>query len=101
MVGRKYGKIINISSIAAKTGILNLAVYCASKGALVSFTKSLAMELGPFQINVNCVSPGLAALENEPLTPCGGTFLGRKVAAGEFASFWPRTRHPSSPVWIT
>lgn len=86
MVARKYGKIINISSIAASVGIPNLAVYSTSKGALVSFTKALAMELGPAQINVNCVSPAMVAQETEPLEPCGGTFLGRKGHPDEFAN---------------
>lgn len=75
-----------MTSIAASVGIPKLAVYAASKGAIVSFTKSLAMELGPQQINVNCVSPGLVAVENEPLTPCNGTFLGRKGHPDEFAA---------------
>lgn len=86
MAERKYGKIINISSIAASVGILGLAVYSASKGAIVSFTKALAMELGPLQINVNCVSPALVAHETEPLSPCSGTFLGRKGKPEETAA---------------
>src|SRR5690554_2790397 len=57
MAARRYGKIVNVASIAATTGIPKLAVYSASKGALVAFTKSLAMELGPCNINVNCSSP--------------------------------------------
>jgi NAD(P)-dependent dehydrogenase (short-subunit alcohol dehydrogenase family) len=85
MVERRYGKIVNIASIAATTGIPNLAVYSASKGALVAFTKSLAMELGPHNINVNCVSPGLIATETVA-PPTNGTFLGRKGTAGEMAS---------------
>jgi NAD(P)-dependent dehydrogenase (short-subunit alcohol dehydrogenase family) len=85
MIGRKYGKIINIASIAAKTGIPNLAVYSASKGAVISFTKSLAMELGPYNINVNSVSPGMVSTNSE--TPASnGTFLGRKGAPEEMAS---------------
>lgn len=86
MAGRKYGKIINISSIAASVGIPGLAVYSASKGAIVSFTKALAMELGPLQINVNCVSPALVAHETERLSPCNGTFLGRKGKPEETAA---------------
>jgi len=86
MAGRKYGKIINISSIAASVGIPDLAVYSASKGAIVSFTKALAMELGPLQINVNCVSPALVAHETEQLSPCSGTFLGRKGKPEETAA---------------
>lgn len=84
MVGRKYGKIINIASIAAKTGIPGLAVYSASKGAVVSFTKALAMELGPYNVNVNCVSPGMISAEAESLAT-NGTFLGRNGTAEEMA----------------
>jgi NAD(P)-dependent dehydrogenase (short-subunit alcohol dehydrogenase family) len=85
MIGRKYGRIINIASIAARTGIPNLAVYSASKGAVISFTKSLAMELGPYNITVNSVSPGLVSLSEE--TPAtNGTFLGRQGAPSESAS---------------
>jgi len=84
MVERKYGKIINVASIAATSGIPNLAVYSASKGAMVSFTKSLAMELGSYNINVNCVSPGL--ITNEAVAPASnGTFLGRKGTTEEMA----------------
>ena len=85
MVARKYGKIINITSIAASVGIPKLAVYAASKGAVVSFTKSLAMELGPSNINVNCVSPGLITDEVEP-PPSNGTFLGRCGTPDEVAA---------------
>jgi NAD(P)-dependent dehydrogenase (short-subunit alcohol dehydrogenase family) len=84
MVERKYGKIVNVASIAATTGIPKLAIYSASKGAMVAFTKSLAMELGPHNINVNCVSPGL--ITSEKVAPAtNGTFLGRKGTADEMA----------------
>jgi NAD(P)-dependent dehydrogenase (short-subunit alcohol dehydrogenase family) len=84
MTERKYGKIINVASIAATCGIPNLAVYSASKGAVVSFTKSLAMELGPYNINVNCISPGLITPEKNPPST-SGTFLGRMGTADEMA----------------
>ena len=84
MVERNYGKIVNVASIAATTGIPNLAVYSASKGAMVAFTKSLAMELGPHNINVNCISPGLITGE-KVAPPSNGTFLGRKGTADEMA----------------
>ncbi len=84
MAERKYGKIVNVSSIAATTGIPKLAVYAASKGALVAFTKSLAMEMGPYGINVNCISPGLIT-DEKVAPPTTGTFLGRKGTADEMA----------------
>ncbi len=55
---KRYGKIINISSTAGQRGEAHYSHYAASKGGMISFTKSLASELGPFNINVNCVAPG-------------------------------------------
>lgn len=85
MIDRDYGRIINITSIAAMVGIPKLAVYSASKGAIVSFTKAMAMELGPHNITVNSVSPGLVA-QSEERQPSGGTFLGRCGRPSEIAS---------------
>jgi 3-oxoacyl-[acyl-carrier protein] reductase len=58
MKARKWGRIINVSSTAAVRGEAFHSHYAASKGALHSLTKSLAAELGPYNINVNCVAPG-------------------------------------------
>lgn len=55
---KRYGKIINISSTAGQRGEAHYSHYAASKGGMISFTKSLASELGPFNINVNSVAPG-------------------------------------------
>ncbi len=55
---RRNGNIINVSSTAAVRGEALHSHYAASKGALVSFTKSLAVELAPYNIRVNCVAPG-------------------------------------------
>jgi acetoacetyl-CoA reductase len=52
------GKIINISSIVALSGNIGQTNYTAAKGGLISFTKSLALELARYQILVNCVAPG-------------------------------------------
>ncbi len=59
MIGRKYGRIIIISSMWGVAGASCESVYSASKGALIAFTKSLAKELGPSGITVNCVAPGV------------------------------------------
>ncbi len=53
------GKIINFSSKSGKTGSALMSHYCAAKGAIISFTQALAYELAPFQINVNCLCPGI------------------------------------------
>jgi len=55
--GRR-GRIINVSSINDKIPIAGEAHYCASKGGVLMFTKTLALELAPYGINVNAVSPG-------------------------------------------
>ncbi|MBI5946688.1 MAG: glucose 1-dehydrogenase [Chloroflexi bacterium] len=53
------GKIVNIASIAGRKGGPGLAHYCASKAGAISVTQSLARDLGPGNINVNAVCPGL------------------------------------------
>jgi len=58
MKEKKRGWIINVASTAAVRGEAFHSHYAASKGALVSLTKSLAVELAPFNILVNCVAPG-------------------------------------------
>ncbi|MDP4115534.1 MAG: SDR family oxidoreductase, partial [Bacteroidota bacterium] len=55
---KRYGKIINIASTAGQRGEAFHSHYAASKGGMISYTKSLAAELGIFNINVNCVAPG-------------------------------------------
>ena len=59
MIERKYGKIINIGSDAARIGQLREVVYSGCKGAVISMTKSLARELGRYGINVNVICPGV------------------------------------------
>ncbi|HED07240.1 MAG TPA: SDR family oxidoreductase [Ignavibacteria bacterium] len=58
MKKKKYGKIINISSTAGQRGEKYYSHYASSKGGIISFTKSLAAELGKDKINVNAVAPG-------------------------------------------
>lgn len=53
------GKIILVGSVRGLYGLANYTAYCASKGAVHMLTKSLAMELGPAGINVNCIAPGV------------------------------------------
>ena len=58
MKRKKQGWIINVSSTAGVRGEALHSHYAASKGAIISFTKSLAAELAPLGIRVNCVAPG-------------------------------------------
>jgi 3-oxoacyl-[acyl-carrier protein] reductase len=62
MVQQKYGKIVNTSSTSA-LGNRGQANYAAAKAGLQGFTKTLAIELGPFNINVNAVAPGFIATQ--------------------------------------
>lgn len=59
MIENKSGKIINISSTVGVGGLSGFSEYSASKSGLIGFTKSFAMEVAPYGINVNCVSPGI------------------------------------------
>jgi len=63
MIPERKGKIINISSISGILGTPGQTNYAATKGGGISFTKSLARELGPFNIHVNAVAPGLIESE--------------------------------------
>ncbi|MGE0387514.1 MAG: SDR family NAD(P)-dependent oxidoreductase [Gammaproteobacteria bacterium] len=58
---RKSGRIINISSPGGRMGIAGIAAYGAAKAAVVQLTRIAAMELAPYRITVNCVSPGFMA----------------------------------------
>ena len=63
MLKKKYGKIVNITSIVGHTGNQGQANYSASKAGIVAFSKSLAMEYAKKNININCVSPGFIKTE--------------------------------------
>ena len=58
MEAAKWGRIVNISSSSAQTGAVTMAHYSASKGAMISLTRSLAQELGPLGVTVNNIPPG-------------------------------------------
>jgi len=58
MLKSKKGKIINITSVVGHTGNIGQANYTASKAGVVAMSKSLALEYGKKNINVNCISPG-------------------------------------------
>lgn len=58
MVGRGSGSVINVASVAGLGGVPNMAAYGASKAAVISLTKTLALEWGPSGVRVNALCPG-------------------------------------------
>lgn len=81
MLERKYGKIINVSSVAGVYGNAKMVHYSATKGALISMTKALAKEVTDKGVLVNCVSPGSVSSSENPdvhsFTPSELSFMGR------------------------
>jgi 3-oxoacyl-[acyl-carrier protein] reductase len=59
MIARRYGKIVNISGTSGLRGYKQRAAYSSSKWALRGFTRTVALEVGPYSINVNAVHPGI------------------------------------------
>ena len=62
-IQKKYGKIVNISSINGMRGKFGQGNYAASKGGIIALSKTLAKELGKFNVNVNVVCPGMVLTE--------------------------------------
>ena len=58
MMRRRFGRIINITSIVGVTGNPGQANYCASKAGMIGFSKSLAQEIASRNVTVNCIAPG-------------------------------------------
>jgi NAD(P)-dependent dehydrogenase (short-subunit alcohol dehydrogenase family) len=81
MLAREYGRIINIASLSTFVALLEVAAYSASKAAVASLTKSLALEWSPHGVNVNAIAPGVfrTALNQKLLdeTERGREFLTR------------------------
>jgi 3-oxoacyl-[acyl-carrier protein] reductase len=65
MIEQQSGKIVNISSVTFHLGVPGLTHYVSSKGGVVGFTRSLAREMGPQNIHVNCVTPGAIHTKSE------------------------------------
>jgi len=83
----KYGKIVNISSINGMRGKFAQANYAAAKGGEIALSKSLAKELGKFNVNVNSVAPGLVMTDMmEKLAPEFKATALAETVVGRFAT---------------
>jgi NAD(P)-dependent dehydrogenase (short-subunit alcohol dehydrogenase family) len=77
MLANGYGRIINVASLSSFVALYEVAAYCASKAAVASLTKSLAVEWGPRGVCVNAIAPGVFRTDlNEKLLD--GTARGRE-----------------------
>jgi len=83
MRSRKYGRIVNIASIAGKEGNPNMTAYSASKAAVIGFTKSFAKEVAKEGICVNAVSPAVVQTEIlDQVTPEQVAYMVQRIPIG-------------------
>ena len=80
MIKQRYGKIINISSIAAVCGLYDRVDYAAAKAGMIGMVKALAMEVGEYNICVNAISPG--AIERDGKRGVHMTYMGENGMGG-------------------
>jgi NAD(P)-dependent dehydrogenase (short-subunit alcohol dehydrogenase family) len=68
MLPRRSGKVVNVASIAARVGLATGAIYAATKGGVAAFTRTLAVEWAPYNVQVNAIGPGYIRTKlTEPL----------------------------------
>jgi 3-oxoacyl-[acyl-carrier protein] reductase len=85
MIAQKYGRIVNIASVAGKEGNPNASAYSASKAAVIAITKSLGKELAEHNIAVNVVTPAAAKTRIfDQMTPEFHKFMLSKIPRGRF-----------------
>ena len=88
MKERRWGRIIHISSVLGHGGKEGRNIYCATKSALIGFTRASALDLGPHNITVNCISPGpfLTELPGRVLTAEQKRGFEERTALGRWAA---------------
>jgi 2-hydroxycyclohexanecarboxyl-CoA dehydrogenase len=91
MMKQKYGKIVNTAAMAGKVGAANMVVYSGAKAGVIGFTKGLAQEMVPYNINVNCVCPGPVA------TPGAEKVIGAMMKTEAAAGKGPGGPPPGRP----
>ena len=90
MKENKYGRIVNVASVAGVFGNKNMSMYSATKGAVISLTKALAKEFSDYGILVNSISPGTVSTSTNPdytfTTSNSASYLGRTGSGLENAN---------------
>ena len=87
MVNQRYGRIINISSVVGQMGAFGQANYSASKGGIIAFTKTLALEMAKFNITANAIAPGFTSTEMVDAIPEEiAAQIKAKIPLGRFAT---------------
>jgi 3-oxoacyl-[acyl-carrier-protein] synthase III len=87
MMNQRFGRIINISSVVGQMGAFGQANYSASKGGIIAFTKTLALELAKFNVTANAIAPGFTSTEMVDAIPEEiAAQIKAKIPLGRFAT---------------
>jgi 3-oxoacyl-[acyl-carrier-protein] synthase-3 len=87
MINQRFGRIINISSVVGQMGAFGQANYSASKGGIIAFTKTLALEMAKYNITANAIAPGYTSTEMVEAIPEEiAAQIKSKIPLGRFAS---------------
>jgi 3-oxoacyl-[acyl-carrier-protein] synthase III len=87
MINQRFGRIINITSVAAQTGASGQANYSASKGGVTAFTKTVALESAKYNITANTIAPGYTATEMmQDIPEKVASQMRAKIPLGRFAT---------------
>jgi len=87
MINQRFGRIINIASVVGQMGAFGQANYSASKGGIIAFTKTLALEMAKFNITANAIAPGFTSTEMVEAIPEEiAAQIKSKIPLGRFAS---------------
>ncbi len=93
MKARGYGRIVSMSSVAGLEALPERAAYCASKAAVIGMTRSLAFDLAPHGITVNCVCPGSIRTDRAISSTLRAGWTDVDAGLAERAKFIPVGRH--------
>jgi len=87
MINQRFGRIINIASVVGQMGAFGQANYSASKGGIIAFTKTLALEMAKFNITANSIAPGFTSTEMVDAIPEEiSAQIKAKIPLGRFAT---------------